>query len=162
MTKKFFLAAAALLAFTAASFATDYVRVDLNFWCNGNLKCLSKSAPGIQITGRRKYSNPKYANICYYSITINLEKAQEIDLVYEVVDTGDADSAVVKPSIEPIRLIDGKRSKEKAVECLEFEFDGEPSPLVPCTVTGWKGLNVPVTVSAGSKITIKAKFKKVQ
>ncbi len=161
MLKKSFLAAATLLAFTAASFATDYVRIDLNFWCNGNLKCLSKGKSGVQITGRRKYSNPKYADICYYSITVNLEKAQEVDLEYEVVDTGDRDSAALKPSIEPIRLIDGKRQNDKSVECLEFQLNGEASPFVPCTATEWKGmLPKAITVTAGDKITVKAKFKK--
>ena len=160
MLKKFFLAAA-LFAFSAASFATDYVRIDLNYYCRGQLRCISPRRAGVQIVPRRDYPNGRHPDKCYYSITVNLEVTQEIELVYEVVDTGELPSAVIKPSIEPIRLIGGKRDPNRAVECLEFRIDSETSPITPCVATGWKALEAPITVSKGDKITIRAKFKKV-
>ena len=158
--KNFFLAAVTLCAFAAASFADDYVRIDLNFYCRGNLKCLSPKKAGVQIVPRRDYPNGKHPDKCYYSITVNLEKTQEVELVYEVLDTGDRDSAFIKPSIDPIRLIGGKRDPHPSVECLEFQIDDKTSLITPCVATGWKGLEVPITVSKGDKITVKAKFKK--
>ena len=162
MLKKLFLVAVTLFAFAAASFATDYVRIDLNYYCRGTLKCLSPQQKGVQIVQRRDYPNGKHPDKCYYSITVNLDVVQEIDLVYEVVDTGDKNSAVIKTSLEPIRLIGGKRSADRAVECLEIQVDDESSALTPCVVTGWKNMEVPVVVSKGDKISIKAKFKKVE
>ena len=162
MQKKFLLVAATLLSFAAASFAADYVRVDLNYYCRGQLKCISPKKAGVQIVPRRDYPNGRHPDKCYYSITVNLEVTQEIELVYEVVDTGELPSAVIKPSIEPIRLLPGGgRDKNRAVECLEFQIDSETSPVTPCVATGWKALEAPITVAKGDKITIKAKFKKV-
>ena len=161
MLKKCFVAAA-LIAFAAVSFATDYVRIDLNYYCRGTLKCLSPKQNGIQIVQRRDYPGGKHPDKCYYSITVNLDVVQEVDLVYEVVDTEGKESAVIKTSLEPIRLVGGKRSADKAVECLELQVDDETSPLTPCVVTGWKNMNANVVVSKGDKISIKAKFKKVE
>ena len=45
---------------------------------------------------------------------------------------------------------------------LELQVDDETSPLTPCVVTGWKNMNANVVVSKGDKISIKAKFKKVE
>ena len=161
MLKKL-LVAAALFAFAAVSFATDYVRIDLNYYCRGNLKCLSPKQKGVQIVQRRDYPNGKHPDKCYYSITVNLDVTQEVDLVYEVVDTGDKNSAAIKTSLEPIRIVDGKRSAEKAVECLELQVDDATSQLTPCVVTSWKNMGATVVVSKGDKISIKAKFKKVE
>ena len=161
MLKKF-LTAAALFVFAAASFATDYVRIDLNYYCRGNLKCLSPKQKGIQIVQRRDYPNGKHPDKCYYSITVNLDVVQEVDLVYEVVDTGDKNSAVIKTSLEPIRIVGGKRSADRAIECLELQVDDEISSLTPCVVTGWKNMETTVVVSKGDKISIKGKFKKAE
>lgn len=160
--KKFFFAAATLFAFAAASFATDYVRIDLNYYCRGNLKCLSPRKAGVQIVQKRDYPNGRHPDKCYYSITVNLDLAQEIEVEYEVVDTGDRESAVVKPSIEPIRLVGGKKQKNPSVECLELEINDNASPITPCKVTKWTGMlgGSGIRVVAGDRIIIKAKFKK--
>ena len=52
MFKKLFLTAVTLFAFTAASFAADIVTLDLNYWCRGNLKLLSKLPDGVTMSGR--------------------------------------------------------------------------------------------------------------
>jgi len=159
--KKSLLAVVMLFAFAAASFATDFVRIDLNFYCLGNLKCLSGSKPGVQIVKRR--ISPKNPNVCYYSITVNLDKAQEVELEYEVVDTGDKASANIVPSLQPIRIEGGKRSENIPVECLEFEADSQLSELAPLKFSKWtKMFKKPLVVSKGDKFTIKAKFKKVE
>ena len=157
MLKKLFSAAAVFAA--VAAFATDYARIDLNFWCNGNLK-VPKGSDGVQVTGRRNYSQKKYANICYYTITVNLEKADGFELEYEVADTGDKSVAKVIPSITPIRLPAGTGTAD--VECLSFEIDDENSPLTPCKITKWTSMlgGPGIQVSAGDKFVVKAKFKK--
>ena len=159
--KKLFLAAVTLCAFAAASFAADYVRIDLNFYCRGNLKCLSPKKAGVQIVPRRDYPNGKHPDKCYYSITVNLEKTQDIELEYEVVDTEDKNSAIIKASLEPIRLIGGKRDKNPSVECLALEINDTVSPLPPCKVTKWTNMTAAgIRVVAGDRVIIKAKFKK--
>ena len=160
--KKFFLAAVTLCAFAAASFATDYARIDLNYYCRGNLKCVSPKKAGVQIVPKRDYPNGRHPDKCYYSITVNLDKTQEVEIEYEVVDTGDKDSAVVKPSIDPVRVVGGKKVKNASVECLELEINDTSSPLTPCKVTKWTGMlgGSGIRVVAGDRIILKAKFKK--
>ena len=160
--KKFFLAAVTFFGLAAASFATDYARIDLNYYCRGTLKCLSPRQAGVQIVQRRDYPNGRHPDKCYYSITVNLDKVRELELEYEVVDTGDKEVAVVKPSIEPIRLIGGKKVKNPSVECLEFEINDTSSPITPCKVTKWTGMlgGSGVRVVAGDRIIVKAKFAK--
>ena len=152
MFKKFLLAAVTILVFTAASFAADIVTLDLNYWCRGNLKLLSKLPNGITMTPRRNYSKKKFAHICLYTVRIDLSKVQEFELELEVVDTGDKESADLKPSLCP--------SKGLVVECLEFETAEEPSSKVPCKIKGWTGMQS-VSVTKGDKITVKCKLKKV-
>lgn len=152
MFRKLFLATAAFFAFAAASFAADIVTLDLNYWCRGNLKLLSKLPDGVTMTPRRNYSRKKFAHICLYTVRIDLDKAQEVELELEVVDTGDKEKADLKPSLSP--------SKGKAFECVEFETAEEPCSKVPCKIKGWTGMQS-VTVTKGEKITIKAKFRKV-
>ena len=161
---KKFLAVVMLFAFAAASFAADYVRIDLNFYCRGNLKCLTTKLPaGIQVTGRRDYSQKRHSGLCYYSITVNLEKIRNVDLEFEVIDTGDKERANIVPSISPIRLANGTRDESIFVECLEFEFGNEKSPIAPCKANGWtRMVKSPLAVSTGDKFTIKAKFRKVE
>ena len=150
--KKFCLAAAMFFAFAAASFAADIVHIDLNYWCRGNLKLLTAKLPaGVKVSGRRDYSNPKFAKICLYTIDVDLAKVQEIDLEFEVVDTGDETSAKLNPSLSPL--------KGRSFECVEFEIDGEPSAKAPCKVIKWTQMGS-INVSAGDKFTVKAKFKK--
>ena len=161
--KKFFLAAVTLFAFAAVSYATDYVRIDINYYCRGRIKCLTAPKPGIQIVPRRDYPNGKHPDKCYYSITVNLDKVQEIELTYEVVDTGDKDNANIFFSVAPIRIKDGKRSDNISIECLEFEAGDEISDLAPCKFDKWtKMIKNPFNVSKGDKFTVKAKFKKVE
>ena len=162
MLKKFCLAAVTLFAFAAVSFATDFVRIDINYYCRGNLKCISPRKTGVQIVQKRDYPNGKHPDKCYYSITVNLDKVQEVDLVYEVVDTGDKDTATIHFSVQPIRIEGGKRSENVAIECLEFEACDELSPLAPCKFSKWTKMISAQSVSKGDKFTIKAKFKKVE
>ena len=152
MFRKSMLTAAMLVAFAAASFAADIVTLDLNYWCRGNLRLLSKLPDGITMSGRRNYSQKKFSHICLYTVKIDLSKVQEFNLELEVVDTGDKDSADLKPSLCPLRGM--------VFECLEFETGEEPSSKVPCRITKWTGMQS-VTVSKGEKITIKGKFKRV-
>jgi len=151
MFKKLFLVAA-LFVFAAASFAADIVTLDLNYWCRGNLKLLSKLPDGVTMSGRKNYSQKKFAHICLYTVKIDLSKVQEFELELEVVDTGDKESADLKPSLTP--------SKGLVVECLEFETAEEPSSKVPCKIKGWTGMQS-VSVTKGDKITVKGKLKKV-
>ena len=152
MFKKSFLAAAVSFAFAAASFAADIVTLDLNYWCRGNLKRLSELPDGVTMTPRRNYSQKKFAHICLYTVKIDLDKVQELELELEVVDTGDKESAKLNPSLTPL--------KGKVFECVEFETAEEPCAKVPCKITKWTGMQS-VTVTKGEKITIKAKFRKV-
>ena len=150
--KKFFLAAAALFAFAAVSFAADIVKIDLNYWCRGNLKLVTAKLPdGVKVSPRKNYKPKKFAHICYYTIDVDLDKVQEINLEFEVVDTGDKDTASLKPSMSPLL--------KQSFECLEFEIADEPNTKVPCTITKWTQMGS-IDVSAGDKFTIKAKFKK--
>ena len=160
--KKFFLAVVTLFAFAAASYATDYVRIDLNYYCRGTLKCISPKKKGVQIVQRRDYPNGKHPDKCFYSITVNLDVTQEVDLTYEVVDTGDKDSATIHFSVQPIRIKDSKRSENIAIECLEFEACDELSDVAPCKFSKWTKMVKSQTVSKGDKFTVKAKFKKVE
>ena len=101
--KKFFLVAAALFAFSVVSFAVDIVHIDLNYWCRGNLKLLTEKLPdGVKVSARKNYKPKKFAHICYYTIDVDLAKVQEISLEFEVVDTGDKDTASLKPSMSSI------------------------------------------------------------
>jgi len=152
MFRKLFFATAAFFAFAAASFAADIVTLDLNYWCRGNLKLLSKLPDGVTMTPRRNYSQKKFAHICLYTVKIDLDKVQELKLELEVVDTGDKEKADLKPSLCP--------SKGLVFECVEFETAEEPCSKVPCKIKGWTGMQS-VTVTKGEKITIKAKFRKV-
>ena len=152
MFKKFLFASAMLFAFAAASFAADIVTLDLNYWCRGNLKLLNKLPAGVTMTGRRNYSQKKFAHICLYTVKIDLSKVQEFELELEVVDTGDKDSADLKPSLCP--------SKGLVIECLEFETAEEPAPKLPRKIKGWTGMQS-VSVTKGEKITVKGKFRKV-
>ena len=146
------LLAAALVAVSAASFAADIVHIDLNYWCRGNLKLLTKKLPaGVKVSARKNYSNPKFSKICLYSIDVDLAKTQEINLEFEVVDTGDKDTAKLNPSLSPIN--------GQPYECVEFEIDGEPSSKAPCKIAKWTQMGS-IDVSSGDKFTIKAKFRK--
>ena len=152
MFRKSFLVAAMLFAFAAASFAADIVSMDLNYKCRGNLKLLRKLPDGITMTGRKNYKQKKFAGECLYTVRIDLRKVQEFNIELEVVDTGDKDSAELKPSLAT--------SKGLVVECLEFETGEEPAPKVPCKIRGWTGMQS-ITVSPGEKITVKGKLRKV-
>ena len=146
------LLAAALVAVSAASFAADIVQLDLNYWCRGNLKLVTQKLPaGVKVSARKNYTQKKFSHICFYTVYIDLAKAQEIDLEFEVVDTGDKDSASVKPSLSPI--------KGRPFECVEFEIGDEPSGKVPCKIVKWTQMGS-IEVSQGEKFTLKAKFKK--
>lgn len=153
MFKKSLLASAMLFAFAAASFAADIVTLDLNYWCRGNLKLLNKLPAGVTMTGRRNYSQKKFAHICLYTVKIDLSKVQEFTLELEVVDTGDKESADLKPSLCP--------TKGLVFECLAFETDGESSTKAPCIIKGWTSMQA-VKVTKGEKITVKGKLKKVE
>lgn len=152
MFRKSLLAVVMLFAFAAASFAAEIVSLDLNYWCRGNLKLLNKLPDGITMSARRNYTQKKFAHICLYTVRIDLSKVQEFELELEVVDTGDKESADLKPSLCP--------SKGLVVECLEFETGEEQSSKVPCKIKGWTGMQS-VTVTKGEKITVKGKLKKV-
>ena len=152
MLKKSFLVAAMLFAFAAASFAADIVSLDLNFWCRGELKLLNKLPDGIVMSGRLNYSNPKFAHICFYTVKIDVSKVQDFNLEFEVVDTGDKETAELKPSLCPNGGI--------VVECLAFETDGEPSTKAPGIIKGWTSMQA-VKVTKGEKIAVKGKLKKL-
>lgn len=160
--KKSFLVAVTLFAFAAASYATDYVRIDLNYYCRGTLKCISPKKKGVQIVQRRDYPNGRHPDKCYYSITVNLDLTQEVELTYEVVDTGDKDTATIHFSVAPIRIEGGKRSENIAIECLEFEACDELSDVAPCKFDKWTKMVKSQSVSKGDKFTVKAKFRKVK
>lgn len=153
--KKFLLTAVTLCAFAAASFAADIARIDLNYYCRGNLKLLTEKLPdGVKVSARKNYTNKKiknYNKLCYYTIEIDLSKVQEINLEFEVVDTEGKDSARLNPSMSPL--------KNQSFECLEFEFADEPSDKTPIKITKWTHMGS-IAVSQGDKITVKAKFKK--
>ena len=136
----------------SASASANTVALDLNYWCRGNLKLLNKLPDGVTMSARKNYSNKKFAGICLYTVRIDVNKVQEFTLELEVVDTGDKESAALKPSLAPSRGL--------VVECLEFETGEEPSPLVPCKITKWTGMQA-VEVTKGEKITVKCKLRKV-
>ena len=152
--KKPFLAAVALFACAAASFAGPIARLDLNYYCRGQLKLLTGNIPaGVKVSGRRDYSNPKFSKICYYGIEIDLAKTQEVELEFEVVDTEGKDSVKLDPSLSV--------KPGQSYECLEFEAGDEPSVSVPCKITKWKSMIKGfLFVSQGEKFTVKAKFRK--
>ena len=155
MFKKCFFTAAAIFAFAASSFAADIARIDLNYYCRGNLKLLTKKLPaGVKVSARKNYTNKKiknYDKLCYYTIDVDLAKTQEINLEFEVVDTEGKDSAKLNPSMSPLR--------GQSFECLEFEFADEPSDKTPIKITKWTHMGS-IQVSQGDKITVKAKFAK--
>ena len=155
MLKKSFLVAAMLFAFAAASFAADIVSLDLNFWCRGELKLLTEKLPeGVTFSGRRNYSQKKFANICLYTFRIDVDKVQEFEFEVEVVDTEGKERVKLDPSLSP--------GGKFAVECLEFEAGGESSAFVPCKITKWKSMiKGAMLVSQGDKIAIKLKIRKV-
>jgi hypothetical protein len=153
MLKKSFLVAAMLFAFGAASFAADNVSLDLNFWCRGHLKLLNELPDGITMTDRLNYKQPQFAHICLYTVKIDVSKVQEFNLELEVVDTGDKETAELKPSLCP--------TGGMTVECQAFETDGEPSSKAPGMIKGWTSMQV-VKVTKGEKITVKGKLKKVE
>ena len=152
--KKIFLAAAALFAFAAASFAGPNARIDLNYYCRGNLRLLTKKLPaGVKVSARRNYSSPKHAKICFFAIDVDLAKTQEVNLEFEVVDTEGKDSVKLDPSLSV--------APGRSYECLEFEVGDEPSACVPCKITKWKSMIKGfLYVSQGEKFTVKAKFRK--
>ena len=153
--KKLLLAAAALFAFSAASFAGPVARIDLNYYCRGNLRLVTKKLPaGVKVSGRRDYSNPKFSKICYYAIEVDLAKVQAVELEFEVVDTDGKDSVKLDPSLSVAK-------PGQSYECLEFEAGDEPSIQVPCRITKWRSMIKGfLYVSQGDKFTVKAKFKK--
>ena len=152
--KKFCLAAAMLFAFAAGSFAGPIARVDLNYYCRGNIRLLTQKLPaGVKFLGRRNYSNPKHAKICYFPIEVDLARTQEIDLEFEVVDTEGKDSVKLDPSLSV--------KPGQSYECLAFEAGDEPSVHVPCKITKWKSMIKGfLYVSQGEKFTVKVKFRK--
>ena len=152
MSKKSLLAVALLFAFAASSFATEIVSIGLNYYCRGQLRLVTdKLPPGVTVSGRRNYSQKRWAKICYYSILVDIAQTQEIELEFEVVDTEGKPKVKLDPSISP--------PTGKSVECVEFEVAGKPSALVPRTLSKWtsmiKGF---VFVSKGQRFTVKAKF----
>ena len=152
MFKKCLVTAAAIFAFAASSFAVDIAKIDLNYWCRGNLKLLTKKLPaGVKFSARKNYSQKKFSHICYYTIDVDLAKVQEINLEFEVVDTEGKDSAKLNPSMSPLR--------GQSFECLEFEFADEPSDKTPIKITKWTHMGS-FQVSQGEKFTVKAKFAK--
>ena len=152
--KKLFLAVVTLFASAAVSFAAPNARIDLNYYCRGQLKLLTgKLPPGIRVSDRRDYSNPKHSKICYYAIDVDLAVTQEVNLEFEVVDTEGKDSVKLDPSLSCAR--------GQSYECLEFEVGDEPSAQVPCKITKWRSMIKGfLFVSQGEKFTVKAKFKK--
>ena len=153
--KKCLLAFAMLFAFAAASHAKPIARLDLNYYCRGQLRLLTPQLPpGVTVAGPLKYSNPKHSKICYYAIGIDLAKTREIELEFEVVDTEGKDTVKLDPSLS----VGGKG---QSYECLSFEVADEPSARGPRRISKWtsmiKGF---VFVSKGEKFTVKAKFKR--
>ena len=152
MSRKFFLIAATLFAFAAASFAAEIVTMDLNYYCRGELKLLSKLPEGITMSPRRDYKQKKWSNICFYKVTIDLSKVQEFELELEVVSTEGKDSVKLNPSLAA--------PKTAPVECLEFEAGGAKPKKLPCRIAGWVSM-VNINVAEGEKITVKGKLKKI-
>ena len=160
MFGKFFTAALLALGISAAAFAGDYASIDLNYWCRGNLKLLTQKLPeGVTVSGRKNYSQKKFSHICYYKINVDLSKAQEFALEFEVVDVGDkTDGAKIVPSVSPFR--DPKDGKKPVIECIEFEFCDESAEGLPRKITkGTSMIPAGVIGNAGEKFTIKGKFK---
>ena len=155
MSKKFFLVAVTLFACAAGAFAADILRLDLNYYCRGQLKLLTEKLPeGVTFSGRRNYSQKKFANICLYTFRIDVDKVQEFEFEVEVVDTEGKERVKLDPSLSP--------GGKFAVECLEFEAGGESSAFVPCKITKWKSMiKGAMLVSQGDKIAIKLKIRKV-
>ena len=151
MFKKFFLVVAALFAFAAASFAADIAKIDLNYWCRGNLKLLNELPDGVKMSARKNYTQKKFSHICLYTVEVDLNKAQEFELELEVLDTGDKESAKLNPSMSP--------SKGMTYDCLKFDIDGKPAVKLPRRIAKWTAMGS-VTVKPGQKITIKCKLAK--
>ena len=152
MFKKISLIAVTLFAFAAASFAAEFVTLDLNYYCRGELKLLSKLPDGITMSARRDYKQKKFAKLCLYTVRIDISKVQEFNIELEVVSTEGKDSARLNPSLTV--------PKNLVVECLEFEAGGESAKKLPCKITNWTSM-VNINVAEGEKITIKGKLKKI-
>ena len=152
MFKKSSLIAVTLFAFAAASFAAEFVTLDLNYYCRGELKLLNKLPEGVTMSARRDYKQPKFAKLCLYTVRIDISKVQEFNIELEVVSTEGKDSVRLSPSLAV--------PKNLAVECLEFEAGGESPKKLPCKITHWTSM-VNLNVAEGEKITVKGKLKKV-
>ncbi len=152
MFRKIFLIAATLFAFAAASFAAEFVTLDLNYYCRGELKLLNELPDGITMSPRRDYKQPQFAKLCLYTVRIDISKVQEFNIELEVVSTEGKDKARLNPSLTV--------QKNLVVECLEFEAgDAKPKKL-PCKITKWTSM-VNLNVAEGEKITVKGKLKKL-
>ena len=153
--KKFFLVAVTLFAFAAASFAADIVHLDLNYWCRGNLKLLTEKLPeGVKVSARKNYSQKKFAHICFYTIDVDLDKAQELEHSFTVKGSG---KLVI--SVNPRTMKNGKQEKvAPRVKCIRMVVNGKPTKT-PFVFNKWRYAANPIMVKDGDTITVDAAFE---
>ena len=154
MFGKALLAAVMFFVCTAALSAADILRLDLNYYCRGHLRLVGEMPEGLKMSARKNYRKKKFADICYYTVSIDVDKVQEFEFTVEVAETQNFERVKLDPSLSP--------SKNLEVECLEFEAGDAKSSIVPCKISRWTSmLKGGVLVSKGKKITIKGKIRKI-
>lgn len=144
--------AVALTALAAAASAGDVVRLDFNFWgSDADVVPVGKLPAGVWLGKKAPFNNKKLYGFAT-PVFIDIAKAPKIELKFTVKGK----SGVIKPSVMPCR---GKDGKTPAIECAEFEFNGEVSPKAPLEFSDWTNTGLKSEVDDGDTVTLKAEFK---
>ena len=136
--------------------AKDFVAISMNFYNpNGVIAAEGKLPEGVVLLPKVRFNNPRLKGHAF-TIRVDLEKTQSVDVRLKVGGTG-----VIDPSVN---LITSPIRKGWEVECQEFEFCGEASDKTPFVFKKWTsmGAKPPFTAEDGEIITVKAKFKPVR
>lgn len=147
---------AMLCGAASAVSARDFVAVSMNFYNpHGEITVEGQLPDGVTLLPKVRFNNPKLKGYAF-TIRVDLEKTQSIDVKLKVGGTG-----VIDPSVN---LVTSPVRKGWEVECLEFEFCGEASDKTPFVFKRWTsmGPKPPFTAEDGEIITVKAKFRPVK
>ena len=157
MSKKMLLAGVFALMVSVGAFAGDVLAMSLNFYVpDGNVTPVNEFPAGVMMKNRVRFGNKKIPGYAY-PLSIEIDRAPEIELVFKVTGSGE-----FLVSVNPVIWSGNKIVSSMKVKCTEFVLNGKPAQKVPFVFDKWVPAADKIIVKDGDIVTIKAAFEKVE
>ena len=155
MLKKLLFAGVLSLAACIGVRATEYTTISFNFYSGGEIVLDGECPEGISVKPKIRFHNPKLHGYAF-PLEINLDKAQSVDLKFNV----EGGAGKMEASVSCRATKSGKKQPAPTIKCTKFVLNGEEVPT-PFEFKKWKGVKK-VMLKDGDTITIKATFEVVK